>query len=104
MAAHITTNLRLPKGEYEELTYRARRRGVSIASLVREAVAEYLGGGSRARAADEEPDPFEALIGSIKSGHTDESINHDHYLYGWPKETEEDETARGHGRPARPSP
>ena len=43
MSEYTTTNLRLDRGTYEELRYQARRRGTSVATLVREAVARYLG-------------------------------------------------------------
>jgi hypothetical protein len=33
-------------------------------------------------------DPMDGWIGAIASSAGDESSNHDHYLYGWPKETE----------------
>lgn len=93
MGAHVTTNLRLPKGEYEELTYRARRRRVSMASLVREAVAAYLGSdGPPASTLD--ADPVDALIGAFTGGSPDESVDHDHYLYGWPKESEREAAGR----------
>ncbi len=33
-----------------------------------------------------QPDPVDALIGSTPFEPGDEALNHDHYLYGWPKE------------------
>ena len=33
-------------------------------------------------------DPVDGWIGAIASSPGDESSNHDHYLYGWPKETD----------------
>jgi hypothetical protein len=33
-------------------------------------------------------DPMDGWIGAIASSAGDESSNHDHYLYGWPKESE----------------
>ena len=32
-------------------------------------------------------DPADAMIGSVTADVGDEAANHDHYLYGWPKET-----------------
>ena len=32
---YVTTNLRFPEESYRELRYRARRRGTTLASLVR---------------------------------------------------------------------
>jgi predicted HicB family RNase H-like nuclease len=43
MPRYTTTNIRLPESEYRDLALRAARRRTSLASLVREAVAEYLG-------------------------------------------------------------
>lgn len=40
------------------------------------------GDGSCARVGD-------ALIGAIVDSPADESVNHDHYLYGWPRRTRE---------------
>jgi hypothetical protein len=75
MSDYTTTNLRLPVAAYDELRYQARRRGTSIATLVREAVAQYLG-----HAGAPDPiggDPVDALIGAIDSdGPTDSSLNH----------------------------
>jgi hypothetical protein len=31
-------------------------------------------------------DPADAHVGLVSSAAGDESVNHDHYLYGWPKE------------------
>jgi hypothetical protein len=64
MAGNITTNLRLPGATYEELRYQARRRGTSVAMLVREAVAQYLGHQPGAAAVGAE-DPFDRLIGAV---------------------------------------
>jgi hypothetical protein len=33
-------------------------------------------------------DPADAFIGCVEVSGGDESVNHDHYLYGWPKESE----------------
>jgi hypothetical protein len=97
MVRYVVTNLRFPEQTYRELRYAALRRGVSVASVVRESVDRYLGRGD-----EEEPipfgeDPVDKWVGAFHGGPGDESINHDHYLYGWPKETE-DETPRRHER------
>ena len=92
MASIVTTNLRFPAGTYEELRLQAGRRRVSVASIVREAVAQYLGRGDTPRSLAFGGDPLDALAGSIGGGPSDESVEHDHYLYGW---TREDGRARG---------
>ena len=43
MPRDITTNLRFPERVYRDLQYAAVRRGTSMACVVREAVAVYLG-------------------------------------------------------------
>ena len=62
----------------------AARTGRSEAFHVREALRRYLG----AQPTSEE-DPLERLIGLVQdaSGPDDVAENHDHYLYGAPKES-----------------
>lgn len=55
----------------------ARSQGRSAASLIREAVGEYLEGH-----APSEDDPIRALIGAFKGGRPDAALEHDKYLYG----------------------
>ena len=93
MSRYITTNLRFAEETYRELRYRAGRRGVPLASLVREAVDRYLGRTGEGHLAFGE-DPVDALVGSVERSGGDESVQHDHYLYGWPKETEDYATPR----------
>ena len=61
----------------------AARTGRSEASHIREALRRYLGSGT---APDD--DPLERLIGLVEdaNGPDDVAENHDHYLYGAPKE------------------
>src|SRR5215210_4453016 len=99
MGDYTTTNLRFAAGVYAELQYQARRRGASVASLVREAVAQYLGHGAPSDHDAGSSEPFERLIGAVDVDATDESVNHDHYLYGWSKDRPR-EDARGHRRAA----
>lgn len=70
--------------EWARIQARARASGRSAASVVRDAVTAYL--------TDEkdDSDPILAMIGEAKRKDrgrraTDSSVNHDHYLYGWPK-------------------
>jgi plasmid stability protein len=66
------------------LKRRAARTGRSEASLIREALQRYLANG------DDHPgdDPLERLIGLVpdETGPDDVAEEHDHYLYGVPKE------------------
>lgn len=61
----------------------AARTGRSEASHIREALRQYLGSGT---APDD--DPLERLIGLVEDAHGPDDVaeNHDHYLYGAPKE------------------
>lgn len=61
----------------------AARTGRSEAAHVREALRRYLGDETRAQT-----DPLEQLIGLAPDtvGPDDVAVNHDHYLYGAPKE------------------
>ena len=56
---------------------------MSVASLVREAVAQYLGHAGATTAVAFGDDPADAMAGLIDDGGAiDESVNHDTYLYG----------------------
>jgi hypothetical protein len=61
----------------------AARTGRSEASLIREALQRYLASG-----AERADDPLEGLIGLVpdEAGPDDVAEEHDHYLYGAPKE------------------
>ena len=84
MPRYVTTNLRFPEKVYRELQYQAARRGTSLASVVRESVDRYLG---RAEAVtDTSADSLDRWVGAVSTSAGDESVHHDHYLYGWPKE------------------
>ncbi|MBI4865920.1 MAG: ribbon-helix-helix protein, CopG family [Candidatus Wallbacteria bacterium] len=100
MSRFVTTNIRLPAEDHRELKRLALREKKSLSQLIREAVDARLGGPPAPPARKSGPDPFDALIGSIDSGHGDESANHDHYLYGWPRETDA-KPVRRHGSVAR---
>jgi len=102
MARYIATNLRFPEQTYRELRYAALLRGVSVASVVRESVERYLGRHEEQKPIPFGEDPFDKWIGAFHGSAGDESINHDHYLYGWPKETEI-EASRGHERASGPA-
>src|SRR5207247_9462831 len=81
----------------------AGRRNGPRAQPARDAVRRYLGRAQQRAAMPLGADPADAIIGSVTGGPDDESVNHDHYLYGWPKETE-DETPRRQQRDSRARP
>jgi len=88
MTRYITTNLRFSEETYRQLQYQAARRKTSLAFLVRESVDRYLGRSPEADSRAFGEDPLDRWIGAVASSGGDESVNHDHYLYGWPKETD----------------
>ncbi len=88
MVRYVTTNLRFPEETYWELQYQAARRGTSLASVVRESVDRYLGQAVESEGPELGEDPIDGWIGAIAPSGGDESANHDHYLYGWQKETD----------------
>ncbi len=61
----------------------AVRTGRSEAWHIREALRSYLGNEARTSA-----DPLERLIGLVEdeNGAKDMAVNHDHYLYGAPRD------------------
>jgi len=63
----------------------AQERGVSGATILREALAEYLAGREPPELERPEDHPLWGIIGIGNFGVTDASVNHDHYIYGGPK-------------------
>lgn len=79
----VRTQVYLPGDIYEELKRRADKEGITMATQIREALAEYI-----ARSQAEPPwhvlrsdDPIWQMIGMARSGHEDGSVNHDRYIY-----------------------
>lgn len=75
--SEVRTQIYLPRRLHQALRRAARRRGVSMAQLLREAAEEAV---RRARPADE--DPLADLIGIIRGAPADLAEHHDRYLYG----------------------
>jgi hypothetical protein len=82
----VRTQIYLPREIYQRLQKRAEENDLTLAVQVREALADYL---ERSDAAEtpilRADDPIFQLIGAASSKEGDLSVNHDHYLYGWPK-------------------
>ncbi|MCL5985792.1 MAG: ribbon-helix-helix domain-containing protein [Actinobacteria bacterium] len=74
-------NLHLTDLQYRELKDKAHENNISMSWLVREAVDEYLTSKKRGYDFDPWEDPFTKAIGSMDTGDTDLSVNHDKYLY-----------------------
>ncbi|MBX3056522.1 MAG: ribbon-helix-helix protein, CopG family [Anaerolineae bacterium] len=80
----VRTQVYLPRDIYEQIKARAEREGITMADQIREALVEYVvaTGETRARAPIlTDDDPIWEMIGMIKSGVTDGSVNHDRYIY-----------------------
>jgi hypothetical protein len=79
------TQVYFDEGDWARLQARASRSGVSAASVVRDAVTEYLGKDPAHK------DPLLDMVEEARAtperpgGPTDGALNHDHHLYGWPK-------------------
>ena len=77
----------LPRSTYERLQKRATQHDLTLATQVRAALDDYL---ERVESQDDDgilhaDDPIFQMIGMFSSKEGDLSVNHDHYLYGWPK-------------------
>ena len=82
----VRTQVYLSRDIYERLQKRAEENDLTLAVQVREALVDYL---ERTDAAEapilRADDPIFQMIGAASSKEGDLSVNHDHYLYGWPK-------------------
>ncbi len=86
----IRLQVYLPRSTYERLQKRALQHDLTLATQVRAALDDYL---ERVESQDDDgilhaDDPIFKMIGMFSSKEGDLSINHDHYLYGWPKREE----------------
>lgn len=82
----MTTTVRLPEDLYEALRRRAFEERRPVAELIREALRRFVDLPREPSPLPElESDPFWKAVGTIDGGPSDESIEHDHYLYGAPK-------------------
>lgn len=88
----VRTQVYLPQATYKALIERAEKQGLTMATQIRAALDEYL---QRTQEEEEGPilqpdDPLFSMMGIGDSGVGDIAVNHDYYLYGMPKRTEED--------------
>ncbi len=75
------TQVYFPSKLHCQLKEAARRRGVSMAEVVRQAVDQYLAETPSEK--DWASDPIHRIVGLIKDTKiTDAAVNHDAYLYG----------------------
>ncbi|MDW8141518.1 MAG: CopG family transcriptional regulator [Candidatus Bipolaricaulota bacterium] len=87
MGAHVAerkTQVYFPEELHRQLKEYARRKGISMAEVIRQAVCQYLEDETLS-ANDWENDPIHKIIGMAKDVNvTDGSENHDYYAYGFP--------------------
>ncbi len=72
------TQIYLEDGQYEMLRSRARREGKSMASVIRDILADYLSPKSAAGSKD----PFRQVIGIGRGDGSPVAENFEDYLYG----------------------
>ncbi len=80
----VRTQVYLPRDIYDQIKARAEREGITMADQIREALVEYVVATGEARAQAPiltDDDPIWEIIGMIKSGVNDGSVNHDKYIY-----------------------
>lgn len=86
----VRTQVYLPREMYDRLQKRAGKYDLTLAVQIRQALEDYL---ERMEAQADDgilhaDDPIFQMIGMFDSGLGDLSVNHDHYLYGFPKREE----------------
>jgi len=87
---YVSTNIQLPREQLKLLKHKAVEEGKSMGQVVRELLSRGLSGKGTVTPQGgtlkiPEKSPFAAIIGLGRSGVTDESHEHDKYLYGKPK-------------------
>ena len=80
MSTKIATNIRLPEDLLKTLKYKAIEEKKSVNQLICEAIEISLAAAPQPE--EQAEDPFEDLIGIVRSGIKDASSKHDRYLYG----------------------
>lgn len=80
MSTTVATNIRLPEDTLKTLKYKAIEEKKSVNQLIREAIEMLLT--TTVQSKKYVSDPFDDIIGIVKSGIKDGSTRHDRYLYG----------------------
>lgn len=88
MVSEKRTQVYFPEDLYRQIAKKAKEESKSSAQVIREAVTEYLEKKGK-QDIDWDNDPLFKAVGIMKSGVTDLSVNHDHYLYGMPKKVKD---------------
>jgi hypothetical protein len=74
----------LKEHQHVYLVTEAQRQGKSISQIVRELIDDHM-----ARTRDLENDPFFDIIGMVEGDDPNAAIDHDYYVYGLPRPSEE---------------
>lgn len=80
----VSTNIRLPKEQWQALKLKAVMEGTSASALVRKAIDQLIRTGTQVSgrlSRKKRRDPFFAAIGLGSGGPADDSTAHDRYLY-----------------------
>ena len=90
----VRTQVYLPQDIYAQLKERASAEGITMAHQIREALAHYVAESTEkdeSRYVIADDDPIWNIIGMVKTGLSDASVNHDKYIYvkDWDPEREE---------------
>jgi hypothetical protein len=78
------SQIMLKEHQHAYLVGEAQRQGKSISQIVRELIDEHI-----ARTRDLENDPFFDIIGMVEGDDPNAAVDHDHYVYGLPRRSEE---------------
>jgi hypothetical protein len=78
------SQIMLREHQYAYLVTEAQREGKSISEIVREIIDEHI-----EQARDLENDPFFDIIGMVEGDDPHAAIDHDYYVYGLPRRSEE---------------
>ncbi len=73
----------IPEEMIALLKLEAKKDGLTVSELIREAIQNLLS--KKSRSVNWDNDPFTKAVGKFKSDVTDASTNHDFYLYGGKK-------------------
>jgi len=78
------SQIMLKEHQYAYLANEAQRQGMSISQIIRELIDEHI-----AQSHNLENDPFFDIIGMVEGDDPNAAIDHDYYVYGLPRRSEE---------------
>jgi len=78
------SQIMLKEHQYAYLVSEAQRQGKSISAIIRDLIDEHV-----TQTRNLENDPFFDIIGMVEGDDPHAAIDHDHYVYGLPRRSEE---------------